>query len=96
MKNLDKFQESQESMNRMVNGEIVITSEDQNNLILRLNEETGRQILFCKKCLIRYNWNYEDALKYCHNTSIWKLIAEEHEPEIMKEITYDELMEGFE
>ena len=78
----------------MVNGKIVITSEDQNNLIIRLNKETGRPTLFCKKCLIRYNWNYEDALKNHHNTSIWKLIAEECKLEIMEEPAYDELMEG--
>lgn len=78
----------------MINEEKIITAEDQNNLILRLNEETGRQISFCKKCLIRYNWNYEDALKNHNNTSIWKMIAEEHKPEMMEEPTYDELMEG--
>ncbi len=40
-----------------------LSKDEQKELCYKLRIETGLGIMTCKKCLIAYNWNYDDAKK---------------------------------
>jgi translation elongation factor EF-Ts len=40
------------------------------NLCFKLRSETGLGIMACKRCLIEYDWNYDEA-KHNHKRFRW-------------------------
>jgi hypothetical protein len=36
-----------------------LSTEEKNDLIYKLRNETGVGMMYCKKCLIDYNWDYK-------------------------------------
>jgi len=40
-----------------------ILIDEQNELCYKLRIETGLGLMACKKCLIKHNWNYDEAKK---------------------------------
>jgi translation elongation factor EF-Ts len=43
---------------------------EQQELIIKLRENTGYGMLSCKKALISANWNYNEAILYLKNCQI--------------------------